>query len=261
MRQFIFIIGLTSFLFNQAANAKDRYTVIVEKMQAIQKEHASTTALYSIGKNDDGVDIYAMRVSTHPSKMDKNKIGHLIVGTHHGNEGAAADLSLDFLNSLIQRFDSSELYRGQLSDTEWTIVPVLNISGYNENHRHEHGMDPNRDYPGPCISAAGGKLASVKAAMELLASRPFTGSATLHGFVGTFTYPWGIAVKNDHTLDHNRFVEITSKAAEINGYRYGTSTEIVYPCDGSFEDYAYWKHGAWSLLVELRNGSSQDIKS
>jgi len=261
MRTFInFLISVSLLSFTATASAKDRYSAILEKLQALQKSHPSITSLFSIGKNDDGIDIMAIRVSTRPEVMDVKKIGHLIVGTHHGNELAAADLSMDFLESLLNRYQSAELYRGNLADLEWTVVPVLNISGYNQGNRHEHGQDPNRDYPGPCIQATGGRLASIKSAMALLASRPFTGTATLHGYIGTLTYPWGISVENTHTQDHNRFAEITAKAAELNGYRHGTSTDLIYPCDGSFEDYAYWKHGAWSLLVELRNGTSQDVK-
>jgi hypothetical protein len=26
---------------------------------------------------------------------------------------------------------------------------------------------------------------------------------------------------------------------------------VIYPADGAFEDYAFWKHGIWSLLFEL----------
>lgn len=255
-----FLILVSTLVLSANANAKDRYGVILEKLQALQKTHSSTSSLFSIGKNDDGVEIMAIRVSTKPESMDTHKIGHLVVGTHHGNELAAADLSMNFLESLLTRYESAELYRGNLADIEWTIVPVLNISGYNQANRHEHGQDPNRDYPGPCIQSAGGRLASIKSAMALLASRPFTGTATLHGYIGTLTYPWGISVENTHTQDHNRYAEITAKAAELNGYRHGTSTDLIYPCDGSFEDYAYWKHGTWSLLVELRNGNSQDIK-
>ena len=33
--------------------------------------------------------------------------------------------------------------------------------------------------------------------------------------------------------------------------RIGNNTQVLYPADGTFEDYAYWKHGIWSLLFEL----------
>ena len=42
---------------------------------------------------------------------------------------------------------------------------------------------------------------------------------------------------------------------------WGASTDVVYPCDGAFEDYAYWKHGMWSLLLELDSGSASDLQA
>lgn len=235
-----------------------RYKTVVDKTKQMQAEHNQISQIFSIGKNDDGEDILALRVSTNPGAMDPSKIGHIVVSTHHGNELGAPEFTLAFMKSLLDRFEN-EIYRGNLADTEWTIVPVLNISGYNAASRHEKGRDPNRDYPGPCISSTGGKLGSIRTLMNFLDTRIFSGSLTVHGYAAALTYPWGVSVGNTHTKDHNLFEGITKKAAQHNGYQYGTSTDIVYPCDGAYEDYVYWKHGMWSLLLELRDGSANDI--
>ena len=252
---------LTMAMCANAAPATGRYKAIVDSLQVLQTQYAGISSIYSIGANDDGVDILAMRVSIHPTQMDPQKIGQLVVGTHHGNELKAADFTMAFLTNLLQRYSSSELYRGNLADMEWTVVPVLNISGYNANDRYEHGQDPNRDYPGPCISAKGGKLKSISLMMDVLARRQYVGSLTVHGYAGALTYPWGVDVSDTHSNDQNQFETVTAKAAALAGYRHGTSTDVVYPCDGAFEDYTYWKHGMWSLLLELRDGSASDIKA
>jgi len=255
-------VVLAAFAISFVANAAEptgRYKQIVDGMKKLNEAYPTISHIYSIGKNDDDVEIMAMRISVTPTKMDPAKIGQLVVGTHHGNESHAATFSMAFMKKTLERYETSEVYRGNLADMEWTIVPVLNVSGYNANNRYEHGRDPNRDYPGPCIKATGGKLKSIALIMEAMKQRAYTGSLTVHGYVGTLTYPWGIDVKDDHTQDHNLFEQMTAKAAKLNGYRYGTSTEVVYPCDGTFEDYTYWKHGMWSLLLELRDGSEDDI--
>lgn len=192
--------------------------------------------------------------------MDSKKIGQLIVASHHGNEQKTPDLALQISEELLKKYSSSELYKNHLSDTEWTVIPVLNIPGYNSNKREEKGLDPNRDYPGPCKSDKKTYLKSIQTMINFLETRTFAGTVTIHGYMGALTYPWGINVSNTHSLDHNEFDRITKKAASINGYRYGTSTDIVYPCDGSFEDYTYYKHGSWSLLIELQSGNSRDIE-
>lgn len=256
---FMLFIATTSF-YVFGADPTGRYKTIVDKMKQFQAAHSDIAQLFSIGANDDGVDIYGLRISTTPQVVDPKKIGHVMVGTHHGNEGPAATFSVRFMELLLARYQSNELWQTTLADIEWSIIPVLNVSGYNANTRHEHGLDPNRDYPGPCISAPGGKLKSIQQIMNFLKIRIFSGNVTVHGYDGSFTYPWGMNVTDPTTLDNNLFQQIFSKAATHNGYQVGNSGQVVYPAEGCYEDYIYWKHGHWSLLLELRDGSTSDIE-
>ena len=237
-----------------------KYKVIVEKMHALQAQYPGFATIFTIGENDEGTELLAMRVSTTPGAPDPKKVGHMVVGTHHGNESACPPFTAHFAEQLLKRYASDELFRGNtLADTEWTIIPVLNVTGYNSNNRQEYGRDPNRDYPSVCNNLPGGQLKSIRAFMAHLKTRTYTESLTVHGYVGSLTYPWGVDADDVHTKDHNQFEQITKKAAAINGYRYGTSTDIVYPADNTYEDYAYAQHGMWSLLLEMRSGSASDI--
>lgn len=236
-----------------------KYADIVNRMRRLESAHTGVVSVFSIGTNDDGTDLMALRVSLTPRRADPKKVAHLIVGTHHGNETHAPLLTMMIADKLVARYRSHDLFEANLAETEWVIVPVLNVPGYNANSRYERNTDPNRDYPGPCISGPGGRLKSIRTIMEFMSSRVFSGGITVHGYLGALTYPWGVSAADLHTADHNFFAQATQKAAEHNGYRHGTSTDIVYPCDGSFEDYIYWKHGMWSLLVELESGSSSDL--
>lgn len=238
-----------------------KYKVIVDKMQALQAQYPDYSTIFSLGQNDEGTEILGMRISINPHMVDPSKVGHIVVATHHGNEGACPPFTAYFIEQLLKRYASQELFRSSLAEQEWTIIPVLNVTGYNSNNRYEYGRDPNRDYPGPCNGQTGGNLKSIKLLQQFLTTRIFTGSLTVHGYVGALTYPWGVDADDVHTQDHNQFDQITKKAAAINGYRYGTSTDVVYPADNTYEDYAYWKHGMWSLLLEMRNGSQSDIES
>jgi len=240
--------------------AAERYQEIVNRLNALKGKYPLITHIFSIGTNDDNVPLYAMRVSLTPTEADPNKVAHLVVGTHHGNELAAPQSTMHLLEKVLEKYSSRALFAEGLDDREFVFIPVLNVSGYNAANRHEKGRDPNRDYAGPCHSATGGKLKSIRALTEHVASRLYTGSITIHGYVGALTYPWGVNVGNPQSLDHNTYDRITRNAAAINGYRHGTSTDIVYPVDGAYEDYVYWKHGIWSLLVELKDGSKDDIE-
>lgn len=255
------VLSLGVFSAAWAAPITGNYAKIVDQMRAMETQYPKFAKVISIGTNDDNVEILGLRISTSPAANDPQKPAHLIVGTHHGNEGGAPVFVMAFVKRLLDRYSGQDLFRTNLMETEWHIIPVLNISGYNANTRTEKGQDPNRDYPGPCISATGGRLKSIHAMMDYMTTRQFAASLTVHGYLGAMTYPWGVDVSDTHTADQNYFEQVTGKAADIAGYRHGTSTDVVYPCDGAFEDYSYWKHGLWSLLLELESGSASDIKS
>ncbi|MBY0369582.1 hypothetical protein K2X33_02780 [bacterium] len=234
------------------------YKTIVDQMRQIETAHPKTAAVFSIGNNQDGVPLYALRISTDPSKMDANKIGQLVVGTHHGNERHAAVSAMHFAQRLVTKYESNVVWQSRLADTEFTVLPVLNVSGYNSNRREEAGRDPNRNYAGPCNSSQP-TLGSIKALVQFLTTRLFAATVTIHGYIGVLAYPWGFATTHVETRDQATFDALAKEAASHNGYRYGTSTDTIYPATGTYEDYVYWKHGIWSLLVELYNGSTNDI--
>lgn len=259
MRNLIVLAALTTGLAPSAHAAQTRYDKITADLKAMETGAPQVAKVVSIGKNDEGTAIQALRVSLRPEMSDSLRIAHLVVGTHHGNEGAAATTAMAFAKKLVGKFQSGAVYREGLVETEWLIVPVLNISGYNKNSRYERSVDPNRDYPSPCVSQPGGKLKSTTLLRQVFDARAYVGSVTLHGYIGTMTYPWGVNVSDPRTRDHNAFERVTRKAAEVNGYRYGTSTDVVYPADGTYEDWAYWKHGNWTLLIEMKDGSASDV--
>lgn len=243
-----------------AAPPTGNYKTVVDRLTALQAQYSKISSIFSIGTNDEGTEIYAIRVSANPTVMDPSKIGHVVVSTHHGNEAGAPQFTLAFIADLLQRFSSDELWRGNLADQEFSIIPVLNITGYNKNQRHEYNQDPNRAYEGPCSSPSGKGLKSIQRLVDFLTTRTFAASVTVHGYDGSLTYPWGVFTTNTHTKDHNYYGSLFEKAAEFNGYRTGTAADVVYPANGCYEDYVYWKYGMWSLLLELRDGSTQDIR-
>lgn len=235
--------------------AYDRILVEISELETKNRDLVST---FDIGLNDIGIPIRALRISTNPGHTDRTKIGHLIVATHHGDERHAPVLAMHIARSLVVQYRSPRMLQGRLPDTEWTIVPVLNISGYNTNTRNEFRRDSNREYPGPCNSGAS-TLGSIRSLMQLLQSRPYTATATIHGYLGAMTYPWGFATTETHTLDDAKYAALMREATQFNRYPYGRSGDVVYPVFGSYEDWVYWKHGVWSVLVELRNGDPRDI--
>ncbi|RYZ88081.1 MAG: carboxypeptidase, partial [Proteobacteria bacterium] len=135
------------------------------------------------------------------------------------------------------------------------IIPVLNISGYDHREREEDtafgSVDPNRDYPGPCVSGAAHRSKATKLLADFTASANINASATLHTYYPAVLYPVGFSTNETATPYESTFIQLAKVAAADSLYEIGNSKEILYAADGAFEDYAYWKHGIWSLLFEM----------
>ena len=83
-------------------------------------------------------------------------------------------------------------------------------------------------------------------------------SATLHTYFPAVVYPWGISTHDLSTPYDEQYKKLVQAATVESRYQTGNNTEVLYPADGTFEDYAYWKHGIWSLLFELGFSHSPD---
>lgn len=230
-------------LFLLAGPNPSNYDKAVQTIQQIAQQNPSTTKLMSIGVNDKGLDIQGLQIGSGP-------VGALIVATHHGNEYGSTAVAMGVADNLAKNpVPGLTLY----------IVPVLNISGYNQNSRYESSIDPNRDYTGPCVpSGRSFRLKSTKALADFIDQKNITISATLHTYWPAVVYPWGISTRDLSTPYDDQYKMLVKAATQESGYRTGNNTEVLYSADGTFEDYAYWKHGIWSLLFEMGFTHSPD---
>jgi len=247
-------------LSSPATEATGKYKDIVDRLTALQARFSRVSQIFSIGPNDEGVELRAIRVSLTPTAMDRNKVGHVLVSTHHGNEPDTPEFTLGFLENLLERYDAPEAAKNELADTEFYVIPVLNVSGYNTNVREEYGKDPNRIYPGPCTLTPVQNLKSTDNLMKFLSTRTFAGSVTIHGYLTSLTYPWGMFTDDYKSKDDAAYDQLIREAAKYNGYPAGNGALVLYPANGCYEDYVYWKYGTWSMLVEIDSGTPDDIQ-
>ncbi len=215
------------------------YEDVVNYIKTLSDQNPQTTELINIGISDSNQPIYAL-------KIGHGEVPTLVVATHHGNEYGSTTVALGLAESLAQEpIEGRTVY----------LIPVLNISGYNKGQREEtlgyRTYDSNRDYPGPCRSGTTFRLKSTKALADFIAEKNIVVSATLHTYLPGVLYPWGISTRDTSTPYDDEFIALGNMATQESGYLVGNSTEALYAADGTYEDYAFWKHGAWSLLFEL----------
>ena len=249
---FVFCGAVASF----GGEESTRYDAIVKQMQDLAVANPHVAQVVTLGPNDQGIKILGLRIER-PETFDGEKAKHLLVGTHHGNEEDAAPLSLAFATELVNIFTGGKsLYKDHLANRIYYVFPVLNIFGYNQNSREEKDAagqwhDPNRDYPDPCIDNRYFKLRSTALIAQFIDTQKIVSAVTIHGYVGTFTYPWGFYTEDPETPDHHFYHALLSYSVEVNNYRIGTHKDVIYPASGTFEDWAYHDHGVWVALLEV----------
>jgi carboxypeptidase T len=214
------------------------YTEVRSFMQSLANQYSSQVSIFTLGVSDSGVPIEGLKIGNGP-------VNELVVATHHGNEFASTE---------VAKGVAADLASAPLVGKTVYVIPVLNISGYNVRNRYEFlngvPVDPNRDYPGPCGTQGPFKLKSTKALAQFIDQMSIVTSATLHTFSPAVYYPWGISTQQVDTLYTDLFKIIGAAATFFSGYPVENSNSL-YPADGTFEDYAFWRHGVWSMLFEL----------
>jgi hypothetical protein len=240
------LVGAWAGIAGEArAETNRNYAGVKAVLQRIVAQHKGKASLFELGTSDSGEKILGLKVG-------EGAVHNLVVSTHHGNEYASAEVALAFAESL-----AADPIPGQTV----YVIPVLNIGGYNDRNREEFGKDgeshdPNRDYPGPCGTEGPFKLKSTRALAQFVERERIVASATLHTFFPAVVYPWGFSTKDLDTLYPEQFSHLVRDATEESHYQIGNSAEVIYPANGCYEDYVFWKLGVWSILFELGGSHS-----
>jgi hypothetical protein len=245
MLEYIFSLLLST---NPTLN---NYNSVVKELHTIQTANPKNSQLFDLGMSDAGQMITGIKIGDGP-------IADLIVATHHGNEYGSTAVALGA---------AEEFAKNPINGHTVYIIPVLNISGFNAKDRYEttpYGtIDDNRDYPGPCATSGPFHSKATKALADFIDAKNIVSSATLHTYWPAVLYPWGFSTNQTSTQYDSTFINLSKAATVESRYEVGNSKELLYAADGAFEDYAFWKHGIWSLLFEMGNShtpSDTDMK-
>lgn len=250
-KYFILLAGLLTGQALAGDLAQKKYADVKNFLHELVRTHPDTARSVTVGASDSGEMIEGVVIGNGATH-------NLVVGTHHGNEYGSTEVAMAFAASLAER---------PIANQTVYVIPVLNISGYNAKQREErdatgHYRDPNRDYPGPCGTEGPHRLKSTASLAKFIDQENIVATATLHTYYPAVVYPWGISTYDVSTPYDDIFKSLANYATEMSKYTVGNSTEVIYPADGCYEDYAFWKSGVWSLLFELgysHNPSQTDI--
>lgn len=250
MKNIFFFVAIFLALPSWAEIQTNRnYKGVTDSIHALATANPNTTQVMTLGFADRGIAIEGLQIGNGPVK-------NLLVATHHGNEYGSTELALAFAESLA---------KDPIPGQTLFIIPVINIDGYNKRSRNDsssgQSLDLNRDYPGPCGSEGPFYSKNTKALADFIAKNDIVVSSTIHTFWPAVLYPWGISSEDVDTPYTPKFLDLGNAAASFSRYDVGNSNRLIYPADGTFEDYAFWKHGIWSMLFEVGNSHSPNKQS
>ena len=218
-------------------------------MKELVDKYPTNVKPFILGDSDSGQKIEGLQIGNGPVKS-------LVVASHHGNEYTSVETARGVALSLAEN---------PIKDHTVYVVPVLNIAGYNSKSRRENARgkswDPNRNYPGACGTEGPFTLKSTQALAKFVDEQGIVASATLHTFSPAVVYPWGISTHDLSTPYDDLFKTLVEAATIDSHYPHGNSTALIYAADGTYEDYAFLKHGIWSLLYELGYSHSPNLSS
>lgn len=240
-------LSLAAMVARADVSTSRNYNDVKKFMQDLAEHYPGVVTPIIIGDSDSGDKIEGVKIGT-------GAVHNLLVATHHGNEYGSTELALAFAEAVA---------KNPIANQTMYVIPVLNIDGFNNRNRYEHDAsgrsdDPNRDYSGPCGTEGPFHLKSTAALANLIDRENIIVSSTLHTYWPAVVYPWGISTEDLDTPYTPDYVKLVQTATQVSHYTYGNNTQLIYPADGAFEDYAYWKHGIWSLLFEVGNSHTPD---
>mmetsp|Transcript_32855 Transcript_32855/g.29150 ORF Transcript_32855/g.29150 Transcript_32855/m.29150 type:complete len:293 (-) Transcript_32855:735-1613(-) len=185
-----------------------------------------------------------------------------ISGTVHGNERLGANVVTYLIEYLLENYGSDPFVTQLLREREIIITPFVNAQGYFTNTREELTdagvyMDINRDFPynrengdNTCLSTIG-----ARATLQIFRNNLIVGALSFHAGMQTIGYPWGSynhisrsyseTGRATETPDDTMFSRVADTLYEqlhsdrLSDYDVGEMTDLIYPCYGSLDDWAY----------------------
>jgi hypothetical protein len=114
------------------------YEQIGEALLALHAAYPDLTKVESVGRSEEGRDIWAMTVNNPKTGAPLDKPGVYVDGNIHGNEIQAAEVALSLLNRLLTLYGHNEEVTRIVDRNVFYVIPSVNVDG-----RYHFFHDPN----------------------------------------------------------------------------------------------------------------------
>ncbi|OQW48446.1 MAG: hypothetical protein A4S09_04515 [Proteobacteria bacterium SG_bin7] len=251
-------------------------------LRGFADKYPNLTSLMSLGKTEQGRDIWALKISNKNSFSKFKKPTFYINGMHHAREVMSPEVPLDMIEYLLANYGADRKVTHWVDQNEIYAVPMVNPDGNNvvwtnnnwwrKNVSRGYGVDINRNYPymwGQCRGSSGNKGADdyrgpsagseneTNAIVELIKNIRPVASLSLHSYSELVLYP--MSCQGQHAAHKDFFMRVgggIAKQIPVDGggrdtYTSGTPWELLYSVDGGDIDWLYSDFGVMPFVIEM----------
>ena len=265
------------------------YAEMKAELEAMVKANPKIARLDSIGKSNEGRELYRLRISGDLATADQ-KAGMLMMGGHHAREHVSIDIPIMFADYLLKQYAAGDAEVQRLVNTrDIQIVPMVNPDGAEhdistgkykmwrknraKNKDGTYGVDLNRNYG---YGWGTGGSSDDPSDETYMGPAPFSEPETqavkrwvdnspnatillsLHTYSELILYPWGGTTSRvSDARDLNVFETMAKTMAKWNNYTPEQSSDL-YVASGDTCDWAYAEHKMFSFTFELDPSSMWD---
>lgn len=240
------------------------------------------------GKSNN--DIWALTVSNVKAKKAGIKTAVFMSGMH-SRELLPVEVNLKFMDYILSNYGKNAEITNYVDTREIIFIPVFNIDGRRaveagetmwRKNRHidsdYDGIDLNRNFDGHWnfegVSPMTNQLLRLQAQLgekesdiysgpkafsepetssldKFLKNKDVTVMMDLHAYGNMILYPPGFTTEPVSLTPV--FKQVAKVLSSKNGYKAGTSVEILYPSCGTSKDWGFDRHNAIAFTMEMGN--------
>ena len=240
------------------------YIALTKELQNLSNTYSSLAQLESLGKSDEGRDLWMIRLSANIASQDK-KPKLLYIANMHGDEVVGRELTIYHIRRLLTGYGNEPRVTTLLDNAQVFIVPSMNPDGFERGRRYNvNNVDLNRDFPdftSDNSDTVAGRADETAAIMSLHANHHFVSSINFHGGEVCFNLPWDTQRNNSTTKfgDDQILSQMGRAYADSNptmesndgfdrGLTYGFEW---YEVDGGLQDWSIYYRQSMHATVEL----------
>lgn len=262
------------------------YAELTEKLQDLTTQHQSISRLSSIGKTNEGRDIWSVRISGNLTHADELP-AVIFMGGHHAREHLSVELPLYYIEYFLTEYAKGNTrIVNMVNSRDIHVIPMVNPDGAEydiasnyklwrksraKNSDGTFGVDLNRNYgfawgtggssDKPMSDTYRGPRAFSESETQAIKKyiedhQNITILLSFHTFTQLILYPWGHRNESITTvLDKQVHEVMANKMAGWNGYK-PMQTSKLYISSGDTTDWAYGAHKIISFTFELDPGGN-----